>query len=100
MVTALTMKFSFLKPKISLPHYILAFRGILNLSIISSLWWLLGKVGFDSNMVGSLEIPNRARIPLLHNARERVTNVAWLDTVDLCPLAIWGKTELETLNTL
>ena len=68
---------------------ILAFCGILNLSIISSLCWLSGKEGLELFMSGSLEIPNRAMIPLLHKARDRVTNVARLEMSALCPLAIW-----------
>lgn len=48
-------------------------------------------------MAGSLETPNTARIPLLHSARERVTNVALLDMLVLCPLVIWRKTEQKLL---
>lgn len=98
-VTVLTISFSLQKPHICHPPNILAFCGILNLSIISCCW-LLGKEMFASAMAGSLEIPNRAMMPLLHNARDKVTNVALLDILVLCPLVIWGKTEIETFNTL
>lgn len=62
---------------------ILAFRGILNLSIISSLCGLFVMEGSDSLTRGSLEIPKRALIPLLHSARERVTNDPALEVADL-----------------
>lgn len=77
--------------------YLQAFCGILNLSIISSLWGLSGKEALDSDVIGSLEIPNRARIPLLHSARERVTNVALLEMLVLCALVIWGKNRLQVV---
>lgn len=98
MVSALKIKLSFHKPQICPPPYILAFRGILNLSIISSLWRSSRREGFDSDMAGSLEIPNRARIPLLHSAREIVTNVAWVDMVDLCLLIIWRENRVFRLH--
>lgn len=78
------------KSKNQSPSYIQASRGILNLSIISSLCSLSVVEGLDSDAAGSLEIPNRAMMPLLHNAREMVTNVAWVEMVLLCPLVIWG----------
>ncbi len=79
---------------------ILAVRGSLNLSIISSLFWWSRKEGSDSEATGSLEIPSRAMMPLLHNARERVTNVALVETLLLCPLVIWGKKQRLTLLIL
>lgn len=77
--------------------YLQAFCGILNLSIISSLWGLSGEEALDSDVIGRLEIPNKARIPLLHSARERVTKVAVLEMLVLCPLVIWGKNRLQVV---
>lgn len=69
---------------------ILAFRGILNLSIISSLCGLLVKEGSESETRGSLEIPKRTLMPWLHSARERVTNDPALEVVDLRSLTGCG----------
>lgn len=77
-----------------------ALRGILNLSIISSLWTLSFTEGLNTDTIGIWAIPNRARMPLLHSAWESVTKVACLGLLFICPFSICEKKNVSLFYNL